>query len=89
MTSPQSPSTSSRDSPFYANQVAARLFEVGNAVPFDPKLGRIVPELHDPNVRERFVYSYRVIYELRNEAIEILAVIHGKRLLESDERFSP
>ena len=47
-----------------------------------------MPELHDPNVRECFVYSYRVIFELRDEAIEILAVIHGRRLLESVERFS-
>lgn len=68
--------------------MAARLFEVGISIPEKPRLGRIVPELSDPNVRERFVYSYRVIYELRESAIEILAVIHGKRLLESVERFS-
>lgn len=47
-----------------------------------------MPELHDRAVRERFLYSYRVIYELRAERIEILAVLHGRRLLESiDERF--
>jgi len=38
-------------------------------------------------VRERFLYSYRLIYELTAETIHVLAVIHGKRLLESDERF--
>lgn len=54
-----------------------------------PKLGRIVPELVDLNVRERFLYSYRLIYEFTAEAIQILAVIHGKRLLEFVERFSP
>lgn len=48
-----------------------------------------MPELNDPQVRERFVYSYRLIYELRDEAIHIPAVIHGKRLLESVERFNP
>ena len=36
-------------------------------------------------VRERFVYSYRIIYEIRGAEIEILAVIHGRRLLESIE----
>ncbi len=76
-----------RDSVFYAEQVVERIVDLGAELPIHPKLGRIVPELHDPNVRERFIYSYRVIYELRDEAIEILAVIHGKRQLESVERF--
>jgi hypothetical protein len=40
-------------------------------------------------VRERFLYSYRSIYELTDVAIRIFAVIHGKRLLESVERFNP
>jgi len=47
----------------------------------------MVPELADPNVRERFLYSYRIIYELAGDAIHVLAVIHGKRLLESVDRF--
>lgn len=45
-----------------------------------------MPELHDTRVRERFLYSYRLIYEIQGDAIHILAVIHGKRLLESIER---
>ncbi|MEJ2426101.1 MAG: type II toxin-antitoxin system RelE/ParE family toxin [Candidatus Thiodiazotropha sp.] len=46
------------------------------------------PELGQQNIRERFVYSYRVIYEIQPEALHILAVIHGKRLLESvEDRF--
>jgi plasmid stabilization system protein ParE len=50
-------------------------------------MGRVVPELENPQVRERFIYSYRLIYELKGEEIHVLAVIHGKRLLESVERF--
>jgi plasmid stabilization system protein ParE len=46
-----------RDSLFYAEQVVERLFDLGNALPENPKLGRMVPELNDPNVRERFVYT--------------------------------
>lgn len=45
-------------------------------------------ELTDPKVRERFLYSYRLIYDLSDEEIHILAVIHGRRLLESLERFN-
>ena len=46
-------------------------------------------EFNDPNVRERLVYSYRLIYQLTGETIRILAVIHGSRMLESVERFKP
>jgi toxin ParE1/3/4 len=79
----------SQDSRYYAQQVVERLFDLANELPMHPKLGRIVPELADPNVRERFLYSYRLIYELTGEEIHVLAVIHGKRLLESVERFRP
>lgn len=58
-------------------------------LPVQPRLGRIVPELAEPNVRECFLYSNRLIYEHTGETIRILAVIHGKRLLESVERFNP
>jgi plasmid stabilization system protein ParE len=30
-------------------------------------------------VREVFVYSYRLIYEVKQRDIEVLAVIHGRR----------
>lgn len=79
----------SRDSLYHAQLVAERLFELGESLREYPKIGRIVPELGDPQVRECFLYSYRLIYELKDEEIHILAVIHGKRLLESVERFSP
>ncbi|THD08316.1 type II toxin-antitoxin system RelE/ParE family toxin [Metallibacterium scheffleri] len=45
-------------------------------------------ELGDVQVRERFLYSYRLIYEARPDRIAVLAVLHGRRLLESiGERF--
>lgn len=48
----------------------------------------MVPELGDVQVHERFLYSCRLIYEVRLERIEVLVVLHGRRLLESiGERF--
>jgi toxin ParE1/3/4 len=44
-------------------------------------IGRIVPEIGDAEIRERFVYSYRLVYKIQAEVIIIVAVIHGKRLL--------
>lgn len=79
----------SRDSLYHAQQVVERIVDMGESLPTQPRLGRVVPELSNTEVRERFVYSYRLIYELTDGAIHILAVIHGKRLLESIERFNP
>lgn len=41
--------------------------------------GRVVPELGDPDIREVFVYSYRLIYEVRRSEVRILAFLHGAR----------
>ncbi|MCX7106222.1 MAG: type II toxin-antitoxin system RelE/ParE family toxin [Methylococcales bacterium] len=47
----------------------------------NPEMGRVVPEIGQKNIRERFVYSYRVIYRIELEQILVVAVIHGSRLL--------
>ena len=47
-----------------------------------PFIGREVPELHDAAVRELIVFSYRLIYRVRPDAIEIGGIIHGARQLK-------
>ncbi|OGA06495.1 MAG: plasmid stabilization protein [Betaproteobacteria bacterium RIFCSPHIGHO2_12_FULL_69_13] len=71
-----------RDSPWYAKAVASKIVETAESIPEFPELGRIVPEVGNPSIRERFVYSYRVIYRIEAERILIAAVIHGSRLLQ-------
>ena len=51
-------------------------------IPDYPELGRAVPEVGDTSIRERFVYSYRIIYRVESARILIAAVIHGSRLLQ-------
>lgn len=70
-----------RDSAFYAKAVVDKLISTAESLANYPEIGRIVPELKDALIRERFVYSYRLIYQINDSNIEILAVIHGKRLL--------
>lgn len=41
-----------------------------------------MPEFDDENMRELLVYSYRIIYRLQNDEALIVAVIHGKRILQ-------
>lgn len=77
-----------RDSLFYANSVVTKMMAVSRSLIETPMIGRVVPELGDDQFRERFVYSYRVIYRVRNEEILVAAIIHGKRLIDGvAERF--
>ena len=69
------------DSPVYAKSVVSRIFEKAELLIDNPKLGRVVPEFDEENLREIFVYSYRLIYDLKKDEILMVAVIHGKRLI--------
>jgi toxin ParE1/3/4 len=72
-----------RDSEFYARAVATRIIQMARSIESFPWMGRVVPELEDEKIRERLVYSYRVVYQVQATRILIVAVIHGARLIES------
>lgn len=77
-----------RDSGYYASSVAAEILSISRSTGEFPQIGRVVPEVGDDTVRERFVYSYRLVYKIEQDRVLIVAVIHGKRLLEAiSERF--
>ncbi|MBC8043883.1 MAG: type II toxin-antitoxin system RelE/ParE family toxin [Rhizobacter sp.] len=44
-----------------------------------PLRGRIVLEPNDKAVREIIIEAYRIIYEIKDKQLKILAVIHGRR----------
>ena len=76
-----------RDSGFYARAVASKLLTTAESLAEFPEIGPIVPEARDNSIRERFVHSYRLIYKVEARRILILAIVHGKRLLnEIEER---
>jgi toxin ParE1/3/4 len=75
-----------RDSPWYAKAVVSKLIETAESIPDYPQLGRTVPELGDPNIRERLVHKYRLIYRLEEIRAVIAAVIHGRQDFETGWR---
>lgn len=75
-----------RDSDFYARAVVQALLEGARSLGTLPNRGRIVPEFGDPCIRERLLYTYRLIYRIKTERIVIVAVIHGQRLLTNVEK---
>lgn len=68
-----------RDSPWYAKAVVSKIIEVAESIPEFPEMGRTVPEVGETAIRERFVHRYRVIYELAETRVLIVAVIHGRQ----------
>ncbi|MBU0620785.1 MAG: type II toxin-antitoxin system RelE/ParE family toxin [Gammaproteobacteria bacterium] len=71
-----------RDSSFYAAAVVEKMLAAASGLSTFPGVGRIVPELGQTDVRECFVYSYRLIYQIEETRIVVIAVVHGKRLLD-------
>ena len=73
------------DSPSYAKRVSEALVKKTIGLDDLPRKGRVVPELNEDVVRELSLYSYRILYEIKPNLIEILAVIHKRRHLQIDE----
>jgi len=67
------------DSKYYAIKVTQEFIEKSEGLTEFPQIGRTVPEIDNPNIRELIIYSYRLIYEITNKKIEILAIIHSKQ----------
>jgi plasmid stabilization system protein ParE len=75
-----------RDSTHYARKVTQELVEKTDALAELPRLGRVVPELGDDNVREIPAYSYRILYEIKpDDDIVVLAVVHKRRDLGPEQ----
>lgn len=68
-----------KDSKYYAEKVSQNILEKSEKLNEFPKIGRIVPEIGEVNIREVIVYSYRLIYEISSDKIEVLALIHCKQ----------
>jgi plasmid stabilization system protein ParE len=67
------------DSPGYAAALVRRIRDRARSLDELADRGRVVPELDDSAVRELIVGSYRLIYEVDETAVHILALIHGAR----------
>ena len=70
-----------RDAPVVADLFVERIFNATERLAEFPMSGRVVPEISDQEIREVIVQSYRVIYRVVLEEVEILMVHHGARLV--------
>ena len=70
-----------QDAPLYAQRMIDRLTKRSEQITAFPRSGRMVPEYEAPDIREVIERPYRIIYRIRTDQIDILAVVHGAQLL--------
>ena len=71
-----------RDAPDVALVWVDRLIDRAERAARSPRAGRIVPEWGDPDIREVFLKSYRIIYRVEHARILVLTVFEGHHLLQ-------
>lgn len=72
------------DSPQYALRMVDQLTRRSQQIADVPYSGRKVPEYQLEQIREMIEGSYRIIYLIQPEQIEVLAVIHGAQNVLKD-----
>lgn len=72
-----------RDDPLAARQWIGRLRERARKAAATPLAGRVVPELQRTDIREVFVRTYRIVYRVHEDAIDVLTVFEGHRLFDA------
>ena len=70
-----------KDSEYYAILFIKRVFNLIDNLKQFPLSGRVVPEYNDPNLREKIFENYRIVYRVKEDVLEIVAICHGSRLL--------
>ena len=50
----------------------------------NPRIGRVVPEFANQNIRELILKSYRLIYEIKTNKIEVLTIKHCKENIKKN-----
>lgn len=73
-----------RDSEHYASVVVERMLEAAGSLATLAERGRVVPELADASIREVFVYSWRLIYQVQPNVVKVLTVVHQKQYFQPE-----
>lgn len=72
------------NSPTYARRMVDRITRRSEQISEFPLSGRKVPEYESKDLRELYEKPYRIIYRIKPDQIDVIAVIHGARLLSPE-----
>jgi toxin ParE1/3/4 len=70
-----------QDSIEMARAFMNELIQAATIIPDFPYSGRLVPELNRDNIREKIYQSYRIIYRIRGQEVELITFLHQSRRL--------
>lgn len=70
-----------KDSARYAQRMVDRITARSQQIALFPRSGAMVPLYERDDLREVFEGSYRIVYRIRSDQIDVITVIHGARLL--------
>ena len=65
----------------YARNMVDRITRRSEQISDQPFSGREVPEFDAEDIRELIEWPYRIIYRIKKDQIDVLAVIHATRQL--------
>jgi len=68
-----------QDSREAAVRVLVATLDAASSLDQHAERGRIVPELNQPDLRELFVFDYRLLYRVRSDEVVVVAYLHGAR----------
>ncbi len=72
------------NAPHTAEAFIERLLHATDRLRTFPYSGEVVPELGDEDIRQVLHGSYRLIYRVRDDLVEVLTVWHAARLLDDN-----
>ncbi|MBE9261871.1 type II toxin-antitoxin system RelE/ParE family toxin [Microcystis sp. LEGE 00066] len=75
----------SQNSPQYAQRLVERLTRRSEQIANFPFSGCLVPEFETEQIREVIEGSYRIIYYIKPEQIDVIAVLHAARNIENPQ----
>ncbi|NCS22859.1 MAG: type II toxin-antitoxin system RelE/ParE family toxin, partial [Microcystis aeruginosa G11-06] len=75
----------SQNSPQYAQRLVERLTRRSEQIANFPFSGRLVPEFETEQIREVIEGSYRIIYYIKPEQIDVIAVLHAAQNIENPQ----
>jgi toxin ParE1/3/4 len=68
-----------KDSPQNAKRVVREMRRKADTLEETPQIGRAVPELDNPDIREIPAYSWRIVYQVRERRVFVITIIHKRR----------
>lgn len=69
-----------QDNPTAARRWVTKLEQRANKAAIAPMAGRVVSEVEGQVVREVFLRSYRIVYQIVGDELHVLTVFEGHRL---------